>query len=95
MVLKKLFWVLALKVLWKNVLVVSLYTRFRGSLFFPKKRKNVLRDEEFVFTIKPAADESISHYSCGTIRYICQAKQNLSFRVFFFLGILAHIPKRQ
>ena len=46
---KKNFKIYVLKVLWKNVRVVSWYTVFMVFFFFFLKRKKVLRDEGFKF----------------------------------------------
>ena len=50
------------KVLWKNVRVVSLYTHFRGSIFFLFVMKKELRDEGFGFCYKAVPKSSITHY---------------------------------
>ena len=49
------------KVLWKNVWVVSLYTLFKGSLFFLFLIKKVLWDEGFGFCYKAVPKSSITH----------------------------------
>ena len=51
-----------LKVLWKIVWFVSLYTLFRGTLFFPFLVKKVPQDAEFGFYYKAVLKSSITYF---------------------------------